>query len=65
MNEKPQTFLAIVTPCMAILSVTVMEMTALLKGINGASLAGAMAVAGGIGGYGVNRIVKEVRNRSH
>lgn len=65
MDNQPRSFVEIVTPCIAILAVTAMEITALVKDVNGTSLAGAMAIAGGIGGYGVNRIVREVRNRSH
>ena len=42
-----------VTAIVAILAITVLEITALLQGINGLLLAGAVAVISGIAGYRV------------
>ena len=43
--------LKFIVPSIAILGIVVIEIVALVNGINGTALAGSMVIIGGIGGY--------------
>lgn len=47
-----------ITSIVAILSIVTLEIVAITQGINGALLAGSIAIIAGLGGYAVKRKVK-------
>jgi len=44
------------TPLVAIIAICALEIYALSQGINGVTLAGAVAVIAGLGGYGASKL---------
>jgi len=44
-----------IIPIIAILCITILEIVAITQGINGALLAGSIAIIAGLGGYQVHR----------
>jgi len=48
-----------ITSIIAIICITALEVVAITQGINGALLAGSIAIIAGLGGYAVKRKVKK------
>ncbi|MBA7684292.1 hypothetical protein ES703_92683 [subsurface metagenome] len=45
-----------ITPIIAIICITALEIVAIANGINGATLAGSCAIIAGLGGYTAHRV---------